>query len=80
MKEITIQYYAVLRERRGLSKEKIRTKAVTAKDLYWDLDKKYHFAMAQDILRVAVNNEFADWDTKIKNGDEILFIPPVAGG
>jgi molybdopterin synthase catalytic subunit len=31
-------------------------------------------------LRVAVNQSYADWDTPIADGDEIAFIPPVAGG
>jgi molybdopterin converting factor subunit 1 len=30
--------------------------------------------------RVAVNHVFADIDTILKTGDEVAFIPPVAGG
>ena len=28
----------------------------------------------------AVNDEMAQWDSAISEGDEILFFPPVAGG
>ena len=29
---------------------------------------------------VVVNEEFAEWDTPIGDGDRVVFIPPVAGG
>ena len=32
------------------------------------------------MLRVAVNAEFAAWDRPVRDGDEIVFLPPVAGG
>lgn len=31
-------------------------------------------------LRVAVNQEMADADTEVKDGDEVAFFPPVTGG
>jgi molybdopterin converting factor small subunit len=32
------------------------------------------------MLRVAVNDEFADWSRPLVAGDRVVFIPPVAGG
>jgi molybdopterin converting factor small subunit len=32
------------------------------------------------MLRVAINDEFADWSRRLGTGDRIVFIPPVAGG
>jgi molybdopterin converting factor small subunit len=29
---------------------------------------------------VAINDEMSDWDDALKDGDEVLFFPPVAGG
>jgi len=34
----------------------------------------------QKQLMVAVNEEFSDWDYILQEGDEVVFIPPVAGG
>ena len=33
-----------------------------------------------DRLRVALNAEFQAWSAEIQDGDEVVFIPPVAGG
>jgi len=31
-------------------------------------------------LRVAVNHEIVDWDSPVKHGDEVAFLPPITGG
>jgi molybdopterin converting factor subunit 1 len=31
-------------------------------------------------LVAAVNQEFATWDSRLRNGDEVAFLPPVSGG
>lgn len=80
LKTIHIQYFAVLREQRGLSQETVTTSAQTAEDLYKELQSKHHFRIAPDLLKVAVNSEFKDWKTTIQPNDTIVFIPPVAGG
>ena len=79
-KIIHIQYYALLREERKKSSEKVLTHAQTTKELYQELRLKYHFKLNTEMLKVAVNDQFADWNTKLKNNDEVIFIPPVAGG
>ena len=79
-KNIHLQYYAVLKDARGLSQETIQTHALTALELYQDLQKKYHFKLTTNLLKVAINNQFADWSTPIHDGDSLVFIPPVAGG
>lgn len=79
-KKIHILYYALLKEERGLNAESFETCSRTAKELYEELKNKYHFKLSTDILKVAVNSEFSPWDTVLKSGDKIGFIPPVAGG
>ena len=34
----------------------------------------------QQNLRVAVNQNWAEWTTRLKDGDEVAFLPPVSGG
>jgi len=31
-------------------------------------------------LKVAVNEQFSDWSHLLRDGDTVVFIPPVAGG
>lgn len=79
-KIVHIQYYALLREERGLSEEDIQTSSATAEELYRHLKDKFQFKLSTKQLKVAINNEFADWNTPLKENDSIVFIPPVAGG
>lgn len=34
----------------------------------------------RNILKVAVNQEFSDFNAEVKDGDEVAFLPPVSGG
>ena len=79
-KQIHIHYYALLREQRGLSSETIHTSAQTARDLFEELKSKYNLKLPTHLLKVAINNQFQAWDTELTSGDELVFIPPVAGG
>ena len=79
MNQIRIEYFAVLREHTGLDSEELTTDAATVGDLYGELDRRHGFPPV-GTLRVAVNDEFRDWDTPLANGDSVVFIPPVAGG
>ena len=79
-KQIHVHYYALLREERGVSQETLETRAQRASDFYDELKQKYHFKLSKNILKVAINNAFADWNQELKSGDTIIFIPPVAGG
>ncbi len=80
MKTIHIKYFALLKEERGMNSETLQTECETVKDLYDWLREKYAFKLSTDILRVSVNSQFVHWQTHINDNDEIVFIPPVAGG
>lgn len=77
---VHIRYYAMLREACGRDTETRTTTAKTARDLYVELAASYGFRIPPDRLKLAVNNEFQAWDTELNNGDELAFLPPVAGG
>ncbi len=78
--QITIQYYAILREQAGRSTESLDTGAATPAALYTELATRYPFTLSQDQLKVAINGEFADFTRSLAAGDAVVFIPPVAGG
>jgi len=77
---LKIQYYALLREQAGRSEEALTTQARTPRELYAELRRRHPFSLAPEVLRVAVNAEFADWSHPLADGDAVVFIPPVAGG
>ncbi len=79
-KKLKVQYYALLREQAGRSEESLTTTARTPRDLYIELKARYPFSLAPEMLRVAINAEFGDWQQPLSDGDSVVFIPPVAGG
>lgn len=80
MKTIEIRYFAILREQRGQATETLETDAPDAAALYSRLRAEYGFTLPADRLRAAINGEFVPWTAPLANGDEVVFIPPVAGG
>ena len=79
MKTVRIDYFAVLREHAGKETEQRATSAGTAGDLFAELSQEYSFPELSSV-KVAVNDEFSDWDAELTEGDSVVFIPPVAGG
>jgi molybdopterin converting factor subunit 1 len=80
MTNVTVQYFAILREQRGLAQEKLATAAATPGALYDELRAKHGFTLPGDRVRAAVNDEFVDSASALREGDRVVFIPPVAGG
>jgi molybdopterin converting factor subunit 1 len=79
MVAVHIEYFAILREHVGRSHEDLQTDAVTVGQLYTELDRRYGFP-SLGRLKVAVNDEFRNWEAPLRDGDCVVFIPPVAGG
>ena len=79
-KIIHISYYALLREKRGVSQETVTTQAQTVLDLYQELIEKHKFSLNSNLLKVAINDEVCSWEAELGGGDRVIFIPPVAGG
>ena len=80
MLTVHVQYFAILREQRGVSQEKLSTNAVSPGALYEELRSRHHFTLPADRVRAAVNDAFVDSAAPLREGDRIVFIPPVAGG
>lgn len=79
-KTIHIEYYAILREQRGISSEALTSAAETAGALFDELRTEHGFTVTPDMLKVVINEEFCAWDAPVSDGDTVVFIPPVAGG
>ena len=77
---IDIQYFAALREQRGLSREQIETAAATPGDLYLDLSDVHGFQLPANMVKASVNGAFVSLDYPLQDKDRVVFIPPVAGG
>ncbi len=81
---IDVLYFAWVRERIGLAKERVDTAAVTVNDLIAELsarEDRYAAAFADlKSLRVAVDQELADFDAPLQGAREVAFFPPMTGG
>ena len=80
MATVRLQYYALLREQAGRSSEQVELAGGDAAALYDALAARHGFTLPREQLKVAVNGEFSDWSHRLADGDEVVFIPPVAGG
>ena len=80
MKTVKIRYFAVLRERRGLSVEMLTTQCRTVGELVESLIAEHRLGLPLALIRVAIANEFVDASDQLDDGCELVLIPPVAGG
>lgn len=79
-KNITVRYFAGFREHAGIDKETISVEASTAADVYKKLQHRHGSAEPLGHCKVAINDQMADWDATVSDGDTVLLFPPVAGG
>ncbi len=78
---ISIRYFALLRDLAGKSNETLSIeRGETASRTFLTLAEKYGFPLGLSDIRVAVNDEFTTTDHPLNEGDQVVFIPPVAGG
>jgi molybdopterin synthase sulfur carrier subunit len=75
-----LQYFAILREQRGLNEETLATAVATPGALYEELRARHGFSLPGDRVRAAVNEVFVAADAPLHDRDRVVFIPPVAGG
>ncbi len=79
-----VLYFAWVRERIGVPKEKIDTVPTTVMALVDELrsrEARYAAAFADlSALRVAVDQELSDFDAPLDGAREVAFFPPMTGG
>jgi molybdopterin synthase sulfur carrier subunit len=81
---IDVLYFAWVRERIGLPRERVDTRAATVADLVAELvarEERYALAFADlASLRVALDQELATFDAPLVGVREVAFFPPMTGG
>ena len=81
---IDVLYFAWVRERIGVPRERLDTGAATVADLGAALvarEDRYAAAFADvSSLRVAVDQELADFSAPLAGVREVAFFPPMTGG
>jgi molybdopterin synthase sulfur carrier subunit len=79
-----VLYFAWVRERIGIPREKVETQAATVAELVSELsarEERYAAAFADlSALRVAVDQELTDFDASLEGVREVAFFPPMTGG
>ena len=74
------RYFALFREQTACESETVDWTGGTAAELFQLVAKKHPALKAEAAALVAINDEMAAWETPLKEADEVLFFPPVAGG
>ena len=79
-----ILYFAWLREKIGESSERVETSAATVADLVAELATRSegHALAFADLasIRVALDQELAEFDAPLAGVREVAFFPPMTGG
>ncbi|MEM9583259.1 MAG: molybdopterin converting factor subunit 1 [Pseudomonadota bacterium] len=81
---VEVLYFAWVRERIGLPRERVETSAVTVHDLVAELrarEPRYEAAFADtSALKVALDQELSSFDAPLDGVREVAFFPPMTGG
>ncbi len=80
--KVRVKFFALYRELVGLRETQVDLPpGSTALDL-WNSFARGHPSLAPNLphTRFAVNGEYTDTAVPLKEGDEVVFIPPVSGG
>jgi len=78
--EITVHYFAKLRDLTNKEKESIEiAMESTPKDIYKQLNEMYGLPDNPN-FKIAINDSFASWESELQDKDKLVFIPPVTGG
>ncbi|MBL4661692.1 MAG: MoaD/ThiS family protein [Alcanivoracaceae bacterium] len=80
MIKIQVLFFGKLKESWGTNKLEVETGSHNIEDLYLELLNKAANIPHKESIKVAINDEFVNWDTTINSGDTIAFLPPASGG
>ncbi len=79
--KVRLLFFAVLRDVIGKRDELLELPEGTRAEDVWRRLRDEHRALAEYVQPMtAVNESYVDADEVLRDGDELAFIPPVAGG
>lgn len=81
---LDVLYFAWVRERIGEPRERVETAATSVAELVDELrarEERYALAFSDlSALRVALDQELADFEAPLAGVREVAFFPPMTGG
>ena len=80
MINLEILFFGKLKETWNTKKLSIQTSSDNIEDLYAELLTNVSEVPHKPSIKVAINDEFVNWDSKLKDNDSIAFLPPASGG
>ncbi len=80
--QVSVRLFASLREKAGRDRQAVELPDGASVEQAWSrlAQDQPQLAPHRASLTVAVNRRYAPFDTKLSDGDEVAFIPPVSGG
>jgi len=76
---ITVLFFAHLQDQVGKDKIELEAGTITVAELKLKLMNDFNFSSLDQVM-FAINEEYAENDDLIKQGDTVALIPPVSGG
>lgn len=77
MSSIQVRYFASLRERMGKGEEQVEAAGIVTVADVW---RRVSGGPMPANTLMAINQEYAGVDARVRAGDEVAFFPPVTGG
>ncbi len=81
---LQVLYFAWIREKIGFPSEKVQTNAMTVRQLVlelWEKGENYKIAFSNlSEIKVALDQDMADFDSSLSGIKEVAFFPPMTGG
>lgn len=77
--QIQVLLFASLRERFGQASIQVDLDSATSVEGLWQILSGDHKRLPDRVL-CAVNQQFADHEVMLCEGDEVAFFPPITGG
>jgi len=79
---VTVLFFGRLKELVGHAEEPLEVGEGTTIEQLFALYTSRHSELGKyrSSVVASCNQEFAAWDTPLRSGDEVAFLPPVSGG